>query len=336
MSFVESLRGRARVRPRRLVFPEGLESRVHLAVREALDRRLFIPVLVGPRPPIEKGLSTLGLDPDRVQSVDPRDPERIERNAEAFLRAPRGGRLSMESAARKVRDPLYCGALMVAAGEVDGSVAGCAAATSRVIRAALHCVGLAEGIDTVSSSFYMVVKPFRGPESEVLTFSDAGVVPEPTPVQLAEIALSAAWARGEIVGDEPVVAFLSYASHGSALGPAVRKVEEARGALPGDGPRGGRRWAAGQADAALVAEVARRKVPGSKAGGAANVLIFPGLDAGNIAYKLVQRLAGAIALGPILQGLRRPCNDLSRGATAEDIVNVACITSLMAARERFP
>ena len=335
MSFVESLRGRARVRPRRLVFPEGLESRVHLAVREALDRRLFIPVLVGPRPPIEKGLSTLGLDPDRVQSVDPRDPERIERNAEAFLRAPRGGRLSMESAARKVRDPLYCGALMVAAGEVDGSVAGCAAATSRVIRAALHCVGLAEGIDTVSSSFYMVVKPFRGPESEVLTFSDAGVVPEPTPVQLAEIALSAAWARGEIVGDEPVVAFLSYASHGSALGPAVRKVEEAvelfREMAPeaaADGPL--------QADAALVAEVARRKVPGSKAGGAANVLIFPGLDAGNIAYKLVQRLAGAIALGPILQGLRRPCNDLSRGATAEDIVNVACITSLMAARERFP
>jgi phosphate acetyltransferase len=175
------------------------------------------------------------------------------------------------------------------------------------------------------------VPPFRGGDApEVLTFTDAGVVPDPTAEQLADIAAAASDARRRVVGDHPRVAFLSYSTAGSAGGPSVEKVRAAvdlfRAAHPdvvADGEL--------QADAALIASVGERKSPGSPVAGQANVLVFPDLDAGNIAYKLVQRLAGAEALGPIIQGLARPCNDLSRGADVDDIVNVACITALMAA-----
>jgi phosphate acetyltransferase len=175
----------------------------------------------------------------------------------------------------------------------------------------------------------MVVPPFRSEAGEVLTFTDGGVVPDPTAAQLADIALAAAEARVRIVGDEPRVAFLSYSTAGSAQGASVDRVREALALfrekaphVPADGEL--------QADAAIIASVGERKAPGSTVAGHANVLVFPDLDAGNIAYKLVQRLAHADAIGPILQGLARPCNDLSRGASVDDIVNAACMTSLMA------
>lgn len=218
---------------------------------------------------------------------------------------------------------------MVSMGEADGMVAGVTHATADVVRAGIRCIGPAAGIRTVSSSFYMVVPPFRSDEEEVLTFTDAGVVPDPDAEQLAEIAVAAARARRLVVGDDPRVAFLSYSTRGSAAGASVERVVEAldifRSRMP-DVPADGEL----QADAALVASVAGRKAPRSEVAGRANILVFPDLDAGNIAYKLVQRLARATALGPILQGLSRPCNDLSRGASSQDVVDVACITSLMA------
>jgi phosphate acetyltransferase len=238
--------------------------------------------------------------------------------------------MSEEAALRHAADPLFFGALLVAAGEADGCVAGAVNTTGDVLRAAFWAIGPAPGIGTVSSSFYMVVPPFDGAtEPAVLTFTDCGVVPEPTPAQLAEIAIAAADARRRVVGDEPRVAFLSYSTKGSAEGPLQERTREALALFRERSPE----IAADgelQADAALIAAVGARKAPDSVVAGRANVLVFPDLNAGNISYKLVERLAHAHAVGPIVQGLARPCNDLSRGASSEDIVNVACITALMA------
>jgi phosphate acetyltransferase len=219
-------------------------------------------------------------------------------------------------------EPLNFGASLVALGEADGCVGGAVSSTAEVVRAALWAVGTDSGVSLISSAFYMAL-----PSGVVLTFTDCAVVPEPTPDQLAEIALSAVRARTGLVGDSPRVAFLSYSTKGSAQGPQIDRVRAALArfrelapGVPSDGEL--------QADAALVPEVCERKAPGSPVAGRANILVFPDLEAGNIAYKLVQRLAGATALGPILQGIRRPLADLSRGASADDIVEVAAMVAL--------
>ena len=326
MTFPDSVQSRAAASPRKIVFAEGTDPRTRAAVAELARRRIVEPVVVlDPRhPETHAELRAVG-----VAVRDPVGDPLGERAAEALFRAREARGLTKDRAIELLHTPLYFADAMVAAGEVDGCVAGAVHTTGDVLRSALWMVGPADGVRTVSSAFYMVVPPFRSGESEVLTFADCAVVRYPTSIELADIAMAAAADRRRIVGDDPLVAFLSFSTRGSAEGESVDRVRAAVAELKQRAPQLAVDGEL-QGDAALASLVASRKAPDSSVAGRANVLVFPSLDAGNIAYKLVQRLAGATAIGPIVQGLRRPCSDLSRGAVVEDIINVAAITALQA------
>ncbi|OJV92691.1 MAG: phosphate acetyltransferase [Bacteroidia bacterium 44-10] len=327
MDLLQDIITRAKANKQRIVLPEGTEERTLRAADKLLADGVASIILIGNKTEISQLAASYGLkNIDLATIVDPLNHEKKEAYADLLFQLRQKKGMTPEKAAALVENPLYLGCLMIKAGDADGEIAGAQNTTGDVLRPALQIVKTAPGISCVSGAFLMFLKDKSYGNDGLLVFADCAVMPNPNAAELAQIAVSTAQTTRDIVGADPKVAMLSFSTKGSASHEMVDKVVEATRLakemapdLKIDGEL--------QADAAIVDVVAAQKAPESEIAGKANVLVFPNLEVGNIAYKLVQRLAGAQAVGPILQGIAAPVNDLSRGCSVDDIYKMVAIAA---------
>ncbi len=316
--------------PKAIVLAEGEDPRIAAGAARAREAGIARPLLVGRPAVVAEKLSAAGANPGQFEIIDPATSAKAEDYAAAFHALRRHKGVDEAAALKAMLDPLQFAAMMVRQGDAEGSIAGAVATTADTVRAALQIVGRAAGVTTVSSFFLMLLAEAHHPKQGLVVFADCGLVVEPSVEELAQIAISSAGSLGALTGQEARIAMLSFSTAGSAKHDRAVRVAEAaalvassRPDLTVDGEL--------QFDAAFVPAVAASKAPASPLAGAANVFVFPSLEAGNIGYKIAQRIGGAVAIGPILQGLAKPCNDLSRGCSVEDVFHMLAVTSVQAA-----
>jgi len=331
MDLIAEFRKKAAQTRRVIVLPEGTEERTIQAAADVIKNNLAELILLGEEAVIIAKAKELGVNPDTFRIVNPEASDKIEEYAKIYgeLRAKREKPISKQKAIETMKKPLYYGAMMVRQGEVAGSVAGAVNTSGAVIAAAARVIGTKPGAKKASSFFIMILKDKRFGHDGVMLYADCGLLPNPDAETLADIAISTAHSGQQLIGLDPQIAMLSFSTKGSAKHELVDKVREATRIAKEKAPElqiDGEM----QVDAALIVAIGARKAPESPIAGKANILIFPDLNAGNIAYKLTERLAGAKAIGPVLQGFAKPVNDLSRGCSAEDIADTVAVTSIMA------
>lgn len=326
MNIVEKFIAKAQENPARIVYPEATDPRILKAVVQVREQGIAHPILVGNLEQIHLVAKEHGCDINGIEIIDSKADVRLDTYAQAYA----SNRDLREAIAKKlVRKPLSFGGMMVREGAADGMVAGVATATSIVIQTATLTVGFQEGLSTPSSFFIMIIPEFQGEQDKIFLFADSAVNIQPSAQQLAEIAIASGTNAKALLGIDPKIAFLSFSTKGSAGHADADKVMEALAIAREINPEFDMDGEL-QLDASIVPSVASKKVKESSVAGQANVLIFPDLDAGNIGYKLVQYMANAKAIGPILQGFAKPVNDMSRGASVEDLIAVSAITSVQA------